>query len=129
MLVRVYKNLHRNCYSVQKKYEDGQWRLWGWHDFAVLHDPKFVVREGGRQRVIQTRKKNVHAFIQGDLQLPWEPVYTGVFGVEIPPEFSPEKHKKIKYDPYTDEFFHIDGISMKNSDLDVVYLSKDGVYI
>ena len=30
-----------------------------------MYDPQFVVREGGRQRVLRERKKNVHAFVRG----------------------------------------------------------------
>lgn len=34
---------------------------------AVLKDAKFVVGEAGRQRVIREKRKNVHAFITGEL--------------------------------------------------------------
>ena len=60
--VKVYWNLHRNCYSVQQ------------NGLVVCHADKielkyanFKVSEAGRQRVLKERKKNVHAFVTGYL--------------------------------------------------------------
>tara|TARA_R100001086_G_C11756193_1_gene236794 strand:- start:80 stop:493 length:414 start_codon:yes stop_codon:yes gene_type:complete len=36
-------------------------------DQVLIHNAEFRVREGGRQRVIKERKKNVHAFVVGTL--------------------------------------------------------------
>lgn len=62
MIVEVYYNLHKKCLSVRHRGK------------VVLHTPaitlgnaKFVVREGGRQRVLQEGKKNVHAFVKGSV--------------------------------------------------------------
>lgn len=60
-------------------------------DNIVLKDCQFVVNESGRQRVIKTQSKNVHAFIKGligdidDIQLTfsnilcYDPYKTGHF--------------------------------------------------
>lgn len=58
--VKVYRNLHNGLFSVH----DGQ------HVIAHipeihLTDVKFHVNEGGRQRVIKEKRKNVHAFVIG----------------------------------------------------------------
>jgi hypothetical protein len=60
--VKVYWNLHRNCYSVQ---QNGL--VVGHTDSIELRDVTFKVSEAGRQRVLKERKKNVHAFVTGYL--------------------------------------------------------------
>lgn len=61
-IVEVYYNLHKKCLSVRHK---GKVIC---HTPAItLRNAKFVVREGGRQRVLQEGKKNVHAFVKGEL--------------------------------------------------------------
>lgn len=60
--VSVYRNLHQNCLSVIHK------RLVVGHaDTIVLKDVQFNVRERGRQRCLQEKKKNAHAFVKGTL--------------------------------------------------------------
>ncbi len=36
-------------------------------DSIAIKDATFVVREGGRQRVVRDQQKNVHAFVRGTL--------------------------------------------------------------
>ena len=60
--VKVYWNLHRNCYSVQ---QNGL--VVAHTDKIKLTDVTFKVSEAGRQRVLKERKKNVHAFVIGYL--------------------------------------------------------------
>jgi len=43
------------------------WRVVGHPDRVHLTNVKFVVREAGRQRVLKEKRKNVHAWIEGDL--------------------------------------------------------------
>jgi len=64
--VKVYFNLHRKLFSVVNiktgKVID--------HSYGLsLNDPEFRVQEGGRQRVLRERRKNVHAYIVGHLDL------------------------------------------------------------
>jgi hypothetical protein len=66
--VRVYFNLHRKQLSVQSKTDKG-WRVWLHADKITLEDVEFKVSEAGRQRVLREKKKNVHAFIEGNLVL------------------------------------------------------------
>lgn len=58
--VKVYKNLHRGCMSVQ---QDGIVRCHA--DNVVVKNAMFKVSEAGRQRVIREKKKSVHAFVVG----------------------------------------------------------------
>jgi hypothetical protein len=40
----------------------------GHANYLLLHNCRFVVREKGRQKVILNKRKNVHAFVRGDLK-------------------------------------------------------------
>jgi len=64
-LVRVFKNLTRNTWSIQIKTPKG-WRVTG-HSYKVkLKNARTVVSEKVRERVIKEKKKYVHAFIEGE---------------------------------------------------------------
>lgn len=60
--VDVYWNINKKCFSV-KSCKTGKVILHT--DKISLEDAKFVVREGGRQRVLREKQKNVHAFVRG----------------------------------------------------------------
>ena len=60
--VMVYYNLHKHTFSVTYK---GKVVLYA--DYVKLKNVEFRVREGGRERVRREKKKNVHAFVIGDL--------------------------------------------------------------
>lgn len=62
MRVHIYWNLHRKCWTIQQR-----GRVYGYADWITLSGVTFVVREAGRQRVLRERRKNVHAFVVGDL--------------------------------------------------------------
>lgn len=66
--VRVYRNLHTGTLSMQAYIPEKKgWRVVGHPDHVQLSNVKFVVREAGRQRVLKEKRKNVHAWIEGDL--------------------------------------------------------------
>ena len=58
--VRVYRNLTRDCYSIQ---QDGIVKAHA--DSVALEDVAWTVSQPGRRRVIRDGKKNVHAFAVG----------------------------------------------------------------
>lgn len=60
--VRVYRNLTRDCYSIQ---QDGIVKAHA--DSVTLEDVSWTVSQPGRRRVIRDGKKNVHAFAVGHL--------------------------------------------------------------
>ena len=62
--VEVYFNLHKRVFSI-RSCRTGRVIQHAKHVHIV--NPKFVVREGGRQRVLRERKKNVHAFVRGEI--------------------------------------------------------------
>ena len=58
--VRVYKNLHKGCYSVK---QGGLVKVHA--DNVTLEDVKFIVSKIGQERVRKEKRKNVHAFVEG----------------------------------------------------------------
>ena len=86
--VKVYRNLHKDCYSVQ------QAGLVVCHtDRLVLKNVTFTVRERGRDKVRETRKKNVHAFINGEVMDPLDCIVVG------------EGWDSVTYNPYAHDTF------------------------
>lgn len=64
MRVRVYFNLHKKCFSVQ---DASTRRVIAHKNEVFLENVTFKVYEKGRQRVLREGKKNVHAFVIGNL--------------------------------------------------------------
>lgn len=95
MKVKVYYNLHKHCWSVvnhkTKKVIHHLPEL-------VLTDCVFKVSEAGRQRVLREQRKNVHAFVIGELQA--EPIadYSLVSSQSV-----------IYYNPYKQATFTLRG--------------------
>lgn len=82
--VRVYRNLHKDCLSVQHK-----GRVIAHVDSVLLKRATFTVQPAGRKKVIETRQKNVHAFISGT-----------VLGVNLPISQEDEIFCAVTYNPY-----------------------------
>jgi hypothetical protein len=64
--VRAYWNLHRKMYSIQARFVD-EWRVVGYASELTLRYVTFKVSQAGRQRVLRTGVKNVHAYVLGAL--------------------------------------------------------------
>ena len=94
MKVEVYFNLHKRVFSV-RSCKTG--RVVHHTKNVHIRDPQFVVREGGRQRVLRERKKNVHAFVRGIMFH-----YHTVF-------FAPDTTTEVTYNPYKHSTFVIKG--------------------
>ena len=62
MRADVYWNLHEDCYSIRVKGKVVQHARQ-----LIVENPTFVVQPAGRKRVLETRRKNVHAFVRGDV--------------------------------------------------------------
>lgn len=66
MRVKVYRNLHKSGYTYSiLSVETG--KVIGYNDDIVLQDVVFKVSQKGRLRVLKSNRKNVHAFIEGNL--------------------------------------------------------------
>lgn len=98
--VYVYRNLRgsRSC-----KYSILQGALVVAHTNQILlQNCRFVVHETGRQRVLQERRKNVHAFIRG-------------FVARNPASAAHALPVSLRYDPYVASHFHPTGF--KNTEV------------
>jgi len=80
----VYRNLHKNCFSIRVK-----GKVLGYADKLLLEDCVFFVQPGGRNRVLKTKRKNVHAGVRG----------------RIVPNEDPKNITPLTYNPYQDETF------------------------
>ncbi len=72
MRVRVYWNLHKDCYSLLnwEPRDPDKGRLlkdFPHRNSVELHDVKFIVQPGGHARVLREKRKNVHAYLEGEL--------------------------------------------------------------
>lgn len=90
--VMCYYDLHRHTFSVTYK---GLVMLKA--DYLRLSDVEFRVRQGGKQKVRNEQRKNVHAFVIGYLDDYCE------FPCDDIPE--PESNEVITYNPYKYDTF------------------------
>lgn len=67
--VAVYFNLHKDLFSVQSRHKDNYGKVLFHCENINLSKVKFVVREGGRDKVLKEKRKNVHAFCYGTINL------------------------------------------------------------
>ena len=90
--VMVHYNLHKHTFSITHK-----GLVISHADYVKLNDVEFRVRQGGREKVVKEKRKNVHAFVIGDLvdycKFPCE---------NLPPE---SNDKVITYNPYKYDSF------------------------
>ena len=98
--VYVYKNLHKDCWSVKQ------------HGLVKAHIPKdeaiglwdcyFHVDAKGREKVLREKRKNVHAYVKGYLQ-DVENV-TRISSSYLDPRVT-AKEVEVTYNPYKYETF------------------------
>ena len=99
---KVHWNLHLLTYSLSGYIPGKGWRVVLHTDRIALQAVRPIVSETGRQRVIETRQKNVHAWLWGLQYFVgadfWEIV--GMLKVDI-------DENNLSYNPYrSDKFFY-----------------------
>ena len=109
MEVFVYRNLHKNCWSVQSKMPGSYGRILFHTKELVLDTCTLVVLESGRQKVLKEKRKNVHAGIRGTI---------GCIKNKITSE-------EIYYNPYLYQQFIIKSTKQSIKKADRIYLSED----
>jgi len=66
--VKVYWNLHKDTFSIVTLDKGENYgKVWGYADSLHLVRVNFKVSEAGRQRVLKEKRKNVHAYVVGEL--------------------------------------------------------------
>lgn len=87
MRVEVYKNIRTGKYSA-RSVKTG--KVIAREDVFFLQDVTFAVQPAGREKVRREGKKNVHAFVRGEL---------------CPPVILPGGTKRVHYNPYSSDNF------------------------
>lgn len=112
MKVYIYRNLHRSghVYSLRAMEGEHSGRVVGYASSLFVEDAEFRVNEAGRQRVLSTKQKNVHAGIIGnvtaahdlEVRLPNPMMYEETYY-----NIGPRKNSiVVKYNPYAHGFFY-----------------------
>ena len=62
MKVEIYFNLHKRLFSVRERHG----KVIGHRQWIGMVRPTFAVQQGGREKVLRDKSKNVHAFVRPD---------------------------------------------------------------
>lgn len=112
MRVEVYKNIRTGKYSV-RSLETGKVILR--HDCINLKNVTFAVQPAGREKVRREGRKNVHAFVRGEL---------------TNTQRLPKPSTQVIYNPYKLNNFCIDGDPKQEIfEAPYVALAPNGVFI
>lgn len=107
--VRTHYNFIKKCFSITI---GGVVRSHA--DSVMLLNPKFVVSEAGRLRVLKNKVKNVHAMVEGNIQ--------PVGNIDI------SEYRKGAYNPYKYGYFYDVLTNEPIKDPSVVLLHDRGIY-
>ena len=125
MKVEVYRNLHKNCWSVR---DNKTGRVLRHVDEIHLLDADLVVRPAGREKVLREKRKNVHAFAKGEVTA-WIPRLPEGWHLNKD-EYEAHDITQIVYNPYLyDSFVYVDS-KEPIFRAERIYLTKKGeVYV
>ena len=112
MKVDIYRNLHQGCMSIRSRQRLNYYgRVVGYSNLLLLHNCRFVVNEGGRQKVLATKRKNVHAFVRGELKTGHGEWLTPINRLSAAPSdilsIPLDDWVQVTYNPYCDTTFVI----------------------
>jgi hypothetical protein len=106
--VDVYRNLHKNMmFTIKQRRGVNSGIVSGYAKSILIGEPKLIVLEGTRKKVLREKRKHVHAFVRG-LFLD---AYT------LPIDLNTLPHKEVSYNPYfMGSFFYTDTKNAVNLD-------------
>lgn len=97
---RIYRNLHKNCFSIQMyNNEKKGYRLLCHAQDVLLKNVKTFVSESGRQRTIKEKQKCVHAFIECESFVQFDDISY----------LLDNDMKELTYNPYKQDCFTVEG--------------------
>ena len=109
----VYRNLHRDCWSVVDA-RTGRVALHA--DWVLLTGVRFLVSLAGRERAVREGRRNVHARVRGQLQASGlGNSSAGGFAQaqetsgEPAPAPEPRTLRRVTYNPFRLPYFHLAG--------------------
>lgn len=109
MKVDVYRNLNQKCFSIRSREKETYGKVIARAQSVAVRNVKFVVQPAGRDRVLKTGVKNVHAFIRGDLvtdvspEDAWHSTPKGNFECGV--SYSPLEAGQFVGEAYGSEFY------------------------
>ena len=116
MEVEVYRNLHKNVWSVRDKRTG---RVIDHQERVVIRNARFVVQPAGRAKVLREQRKNVHAFARG-LLVPEQGYYSD-FLVDAEEYADADS---LMYNPYKMDTFKTVGTGKPVHESEKAYLDK-----
>lgn len=104
MLCDVYYNFNRKVFSIRAGEGPHRGRVVAHEDKVTVWGARFHVSAAGRERVLRQKRKNVHAWVRGEVDWPitcasptiWDEHWAGL---------AASHGTVIVYDPYKDEGF------------------------
>ena len=117
--VETYYNLHKGCLS---------FRPIGGHvrhaRAMILNNVKFAVQPAGREKVRREGRKNVHAFVRGEMM--WVAGLNDKLEDYTNANMERQGYKRITYNPYSYDTFVMVGSGLPiKSATQVVIIGKD----
>lgn len=107
--VFVYRNLHKNMFSVRSK-----GKVIAHTRHLLLKDVRYCVGQKGRERVLRTKQKNVHAGVRG----------TVISDFTIVPLVLPDS-EHVSYNPYENSNFVKAGVPIERSNFALLTYVND----
>ena len=133
MKINVYRNLSpqyrgQRAWSIMANEGAQKGKVVDVVDGVIVKNVALVVREGGRQRVLRDKQKNVHAFVQGELvkTFPLDTLKKTADGNALAP--GKGAFVRISYDPYHAGYFFREDSGQAVGSAAVVVVAPAGVY-
>ena len=109
----IYRNLHKDCFSVKYK-----GKVINHVNYFVGHDVEFRVSEAGRQRVLDTLQRNVHAY-----------VVCSSYDVLLGDLLKTDEMKLVYYNPFELDMFVLAGTEIPVMKSAICYGINTKIYI
>lgn len=131
MRIQLYRNLSpqyrgRRAWSIMAHEGPEKGRVIDVVDGVVLRNASFIVREAGRQRVLRDKQKNVHAFVQGDLETTYD--LDTLTPAAADALFARGAKVRVGYDPYKMATFQREDCGKPVTESPLVIASPKGVF-
>lgn len=118
--VQVYWNVHKECWSVRDKKTN---KVIAHTDSIMLDNARFVVNESGRKRVLREQRKNVHAYVEGDVCIR---SYTNTDYAIYKKMDNPVQ---VRYNPYQGNSFYLNNPNFHNEKIKKVITEANSTVV
>ena len=119
MKTEIYRNHHKKCFSVRQRGRVVGHLMDDPTEHVLLKDVKFAVQPAGRRKVLREKRKNVHAFVRGDMVSPHSIPY---------PELN-EFTNEVTYNPYHYSTFYFQASELGITHADYALVRHGKVWV